>query len=533
MIHAYLFEARGIQRYLFSTGKLRDLLAKSELIDQLCADGGFLDKMLSALDLQPSSIPRRAGGTFYLLFAKEEEARRFRAAWRLAITQWIPGVEGVDAIASADTARNAVGDGVKRLRESRNIIEVSLPRPSPIDARSPRTGFAATSRKSGEHLDAATERARTYAGLEGSSRLEQRFFDRDGYAWPRSFEPHPGAGALFPLNKDRLVGVLHADGNGIGGVLRVLFQAASQAPDAEYVEIYRMFSDGMASATQAAACEAAELALVPHAEASVMPARPLVLGGDDITLLVRADLAVPFARRYLTAFEDRTRAVLTELKQRLRRLGLSDEAARLPDQLTASAGIVYCKSSFPFLSAYALADDLAGRAKHESRRAGGEDSEAPSTIAFQKMEGAVLEGADALHSRFHQISDDATTYHLSLPAYAVRPHPKMPDLGSLDELARPFSPPERKLNDRPLRELATLWHQDVSVARGAYARWRQLASKNHEEALAGFDAALRKLVGESATDLPTGGGDPRLSPLSDLITWLSLNRPDTQTTEAR
>ncbi len=532
MIHAYLFEARGIQRYLFSTGKLRDLLAGSELIDQLCAPGGFLDITLAALNLQPS-MPRRAGGTFYLLFDNEDDARRFRAAWRLACAQWVPGIEGVDALVHGDSNKAAIASGLEQLRESRNVMSPSLPRPGPLDARSARTGLGATVKDSGEHLDEATMRARKFARLDSTSGLEQRFFDRTGYSWPRSFEYHHGVGALFPLHKDRLIGVLHADGNGIGGVLRVLSKATNRASDADYVAIYRMFSDGMSSATQAAAHDATEAALAPFAEAGVMPARPLVLGGDDVTLLVRADLAVPFASRYMAAFEDRTRQVLADLKQRLRSVGLDDEATSLPDLLTASAGIAFCKSSFPFLSAYALAEDLTARAKRVARTAAVQGSDAPSTVAFQKIEGAVLESADAMHSRFHQVAEAGVSYHLALPAYAVRPHATVPALGNLEELARPFLGHGKPLNDRPLRELATLWHQDPTVARSAYARWRQVAQRGQPGLLSDFDAALRKLVGEPAKDLPTDNGNPRLSPLSDLLTWLSLNRPATPVKEAQ
>ncbi len=204
MIHAYLFEARGIQRYLFSTGKLRDLLAGSELIDQLCAPGGFLDITLAALNLQPS-MPRRAGGTFYLLFDNEDDARRFRAAWRLACAQWVPGIEGVDALVHGDSNKAAIASGLEQLRESRNVMSPSLPRPGPLDARSARTGLGATVKDSGEHLDEATMRARKFARLDSTSGLEQRFFDRTGYSWPRSFEYHHGVGALFPLHKDRVV----------------------------------------------------------------------------------------------------------------------------------------------------------------------------------------------------------------------------------------------------------------------------------------------------------------------------------------
>ena len=37
---AYLFQAKGIQRYILEGGKLKDMVGASELVDRLCRSGG-------------------------------------------------------------------------------------------------------------------------------------------------------------------------------------------------------------------------------------------------------------------------------------------------------------------------------------------------------------------------------------------------------------------------------------------------------------------------------------------------------------
>ena len=98
---------------------------------------------------------------------------------------------------------------------------------------------------------------------------------------PKTLDEEDRTGGRFPLNRDRLVGVVHADGNGIGAIVRGIYTAARDLGDADYIALYRAFSDGLTDATHAAAREAAEAVLLPRAEAGVLPARPLVLGGDD------------------------------------------------------------------------------------------------------------------------------------------------------------------------------------------------------------------------------------------------------------
>jgi len=356
--YAYLFEVRGIQRFLFASGKLRDMLGGSELLDYLCADDGLLDQTLKSLDLQPK-IVRKAGGSFYLLFERREDAVRLRAVWRLACGNWLPGVEQIDALSEGRSAREAMDEGLRLLRKARNRLCADLPRPGPLSERSPRTGLAAVLRERDESLDAATARQRRFERPKDQD-LAQRFLDEDDYLWPINFEEDAPASERFPLGERHLVGLLHADGNGLGELLRVLTDACKDADDATYIDLYRGFSDGLSDTTLAAARQACRV-LRPHACDKVLPARPLVLGGDDLTILVRADLALPFAKAFLDAFESHSRSAMTRLNKVFADKGLQAQASRLPAHLTACAGLCYMKCSHPFQAGQSYRPDIPHR----------------------------------------------------------------------------------------------------------------------------------------------------------------------------
>lgn len=524
MQYAYLFETRGIQRFLFASGKLRYMLGGSELLDYLCAPQGLLDKTLDALDLRPE-IPRKAGAAFYLLFARREDAERFRAAWRLGCAQWLPGVERVDALSEGARAQEAVKAGLEQLRQARNQLSADLPRPGPLAERSPRTGLAAVTRAKDESLDAATARQHNFERPPGDLTLARRFLDEPDYLWPIHFEDNFEGNARkeerFPLGERRLVGLLHADGNGLGELLRVLNAACEQADDATYVTLYRTFSDGLSEATLQAARQASREVLLPNAQGRVLPARPLVLGGDDLTILVRADLALPFAKAFLQAFEQHSRVSMQRLQQVFEQAGLHAQAQQLPPYLTACAGLCYMKASQPFKAGHDLAESLCKRAKGASRRVRQGQAPMPATLALHKVQDSLLEDAETQFEQNHCLEHDGQRWQLSLPAYALHAGHGLPAVEDMERLLDVFN---GGLNDRPLRELATLWAENPTLARQAYRRWRELAERgarrgNSEsgKALAQFDAALHALVGTPSPDLPCSREAVPQSPLSDLL----------------
>ena len=143
------------------------------------------------------------------------------------------------------------------------------------------------------------------------------------------------------------VAVVHIDGNGMGQFVRSRIEEW-QTGYAESVPKMRQLSNKIASVNQKlfaflvdAACKGMKQA--EQTEKQILPIRPLILDGDDVTFLCKAAWGIPLA----TAF--------------LREILISGESMGL----SACAGIALVHSHFPFQLAYEIAEDCCGRAKQE------------------------------------------------------------------------------------------------------------------------------------------------------------------------
>ena len=507
----YAFELRGIQRYLFNTGRLKDMILASELIDFVFEEP--LDEALKlvGLDLNKPQ-PRRAGGAAYLVMDTKEQAERLRDVWSLTILQLLPGIELVDAIATGGNVKEAISSALQKLQVARNQAMPQLPMATPLTALTPRTGEPAVSIEGAESLDISTLTRRKAKRSKGG--LVDHFGDSH-LKWPNNFEEDSHDSRRFRLNADNFVGMLHLDGNGIGVILRILNHAASSLNDDDYIAAYQAFSTGLGNITRQAAKLATQDILVPAiSESGVIPARPLVLGGDDLTILLRSDLALPFAQAYAQHFEVLSVGFIKDLKQLLK----TDE---FPDSLSVSGGLVLIKPSFPFSQAFSLTEGFASRAKQLATYDGDKKC---STISLYRVQGAVGDDAEALFEREQVVtSNQEANVHLSLQAYGLSNEgsAQLPKLQSLLDLVRVCLKPE--FSKARLRSLLSLMHQNLNLAKDEYARWGELMRKNTatSHTWKGFESTLAQLLGEVDKALPCAQQQEdlpyRSSPLNDLL----------------
>jgi hypothetical protein len=190
------------------------------------------------------------------------------------------------------------------------------------------------------------------------------------------------------------------------------------------------------------------------------------------------------------------------------------------------------KASQPFQSGHALAESLCKRAKAESRKFLPVSKKMPAMLAFHKVQDALLDDAESLFNENFKITNDNQTWCLALRAYSLDEIVGGASINALERLLNVFG--EEGLNDRPLRELATLWHSKPKIARQSYRRWREQAEKNNQIALQKFDSALAELIGMSMTDLPcshSGVESVSISPLSDLLALLTISPRKVMTQE--
>lgn len=545
--HAYLFEARSIQHYILASGRLAEMVGASKIIDGLTAE--TLDAALATLGLREASdtaaldtgrvaFSRREGGVFVALLSNEATASRLRALWTLVVQNVAPGLEWVDAQTSGATFREAVEAGYLALARRRNQPTASLPETTPCMRVAQRTGEAAVKRgKGNEWRDGPGmlkhEASKADSLLRGKFIPEARQAEGLRYIFPRELTPtDESRDYAFPFaGAERNVAIIHADGNGLGLILNALRKALAGNPavEARYLAIYRGFSDAIGEATREAARMATEQILIPHARHSgqsrTLPARPLVLAGDDLNVIVRADLALDFARVFLEAFESQTAVALATWKQR----ALGDlSVPGLPDRLTACAGVVFCGANQPFASAYALAEELCKAAKHQAGAHKAGDLK-PGGFVFHRITTSFIDTWQDIVAETLTLKGSESDQLLSLGLYGVgetAAQTRLPPWTGLEQLQQELS--GDALSHGAMRELAMLMHQSPELMRQRYARWRENIVKSKsagKRKLDQIDSILAALGVEDPRRSPFTG-DPKVpaTPIGDVITLMSIRR---------
>ena len=179
------------------------------------------------------------------------------------------------------------------------------------------------------------------------------------------------------------VAVIHIDGNGVGGVMRRLDEVLSEKGGALKGELevaegdsdtLRVFvlkiSERLDAAVKLAFRSAWErVAKLARKDAedsnrryTAIPVVPVILGGDDVTVITSGDYALPFAAAYLRYYEE-----ATGNDPILRYLTPPEGQDTGP--MTAAAGVAIVKRNFPFHIAYELAEKLVDRAKKVGKTA--------------------------------------------------------------------------------------------------------------------------------------------------------------------
>lgn len=433
MPFAYAFEAKSIQSWILAGGKLRDIAGASHLLDRLCAPDGDQDKTRDVLQdvldcaapASPVIVARRAGGALTLCHDDKAPLARIRALWRAEFAVRAPGLDFVDAL----SAGGDIAEAIEQARQ--DMAAAAIPAPAPLAAnpftmRDPRTGGAAVDlcKITGAPVDAGIAAKRKVINRREEARskidpLGAKFALSDtAILWPTEMEASKSNtsgkdSVTFPFaGENRTVGVMHADGNGLGLALTALSGRlkANKIADERYAMAFERFSAALAVATRAAVADATRIAIIePHGvkppgllDKGRAPARPILLGGDDVTIILRGDVALPFTKAFLQAFEERTAKAFEDLNKD----PLFDGV--LPKRFSAGAGIVFIGATQPFTQACALAEDVAKAAKTKAKTwALSEDvanaakasvdtadakdkTPAPSLIGFTRVTGAAI-----------------------------------------------------------------------------------------------------------------------------------------------
>ncbi len=423
-----ILEVGGIQKYILSTGKLKEMIGGSELIESLSAkylDDFAKSKQLTVLKeirkpVDNEILPlQRNAGAMHLLFPSEAKGREFLQKFGLKLLADFPGLPIFGALEECEFTSSGIREAKfklsNKITDQRNKYPTSTGMQLlPICAEAPLDGEPAIGKvsygknSSSEIISLSSNTKRIKKLLEDS---------RDRL---RGIEPDEGVGPNLKWSDDleeiacgsEKVAFIHIDGNDLGKRFRQELENISdqekaedktgqQAPSEDRyqnaINVIKTMSalSNTVKETTTAAFKKGLSECLKHTKLTdsegqkLVPARPLVLGGDDVTVVIRADLALYFIDAFVKEFE----------RYSNQELGKKDPK----DKLTVGVGMVVCPTGYPFLKAFDLSEELVKNSKeltaHMDNR--------PSSMDYIVITNDTENDLDSIRSHLFTAEDDS------------------------------------------------------------------------------------------------------------------------------
>jgi len=305
------------------------------------------------------------------------------------------------------------------------------------------------------------------------------------------------------------IGLIYADGNAMGRLVQEL----------DSPEVYTAFSELVDGSIRdacyealrdvcAAEIEAASAALDRGEKPDRLPADILLLGGDDLLVLLPADRALRFALQVTRTFERLTRERQAALPEAARRFFAERQLA--DRGLTISCGVAVGPARYPFYLLLDLAEELLSSAK----RGGSQDPTktpywTPSYVDFHLLAGSASQDLPTIREEDYLTSSDHPR--------TLRPYrnDQLERFCQAAERLRQARIPKSKLHDLFEAALEPRWLLAQTRTRELFGRLRQ--DRNHPERR-GLWEAMSQLGPMDLFSFPwLKNGAPYPTPLADLV----------------
>lgn len=383
---ALLLDTKSIQKYIFSSNKLKLNIAASYLVRTIFDD--IMKEVLKNLKKEIGlKMPEKSweqseeiemakknseieceivysgGGNMLILINKGEEsskvAKEIVKKWTRELLLRTPGLKTGAAIGKINLSSQISKDDIQplfdQLKKNQNEIFPNV--------KLPYTGLTVECAYTGDSADYYYDEKDSkskYFSAEAISKLEvlekaklflkyeikyenrfkdtelSDFLQKNGLYFTDSIED------LGQQTGEEYVAIVHIDGNNMG----VKFNDCKTLQDRKKksLEISRKTRDAFNKLIKQIVKEYDYLASNDVLKLKkYLPIRPIIIGGDDITFVCPAKTAVIFAKRFM------------------------DYLCDGEDGFSSCAGIVIIPTKYPFFRAYQLAEELCGEAKKESR----------------------------------------------------------------------------------------------------------------------------------------------------------------------
>jgi hypothetical protein len=510
--YLYGLTIHSIQGYIFQTNKLKEIAGASELVEQICTTE--FAKMIvetenfDELKKDIRAIRNAAGNIRYLFDETQLElCKKVVREFPKTVLELAPGVQISQAV--IEIAENALHqEQQNKFKELEDNLTFQRSNPiRPVDLgymavnRSRRTGLPSVERKpfKGEFLinDQATKNKLDLIDPQNKSegsRVNIAFFGKDVLNKQVPVDVEKIVSTLNP-NYSWLA-VIHADGNNMGQALRNLGEEKVAQDD--YSKASKIFSEIIDDSTKSAAKTAfyATLSKDEIDKAETISFRPIIVGGDDLTVVCRADFALKYTMYFLDEFKKQT-------SENFSKQGFT---TNLKNGLTACAGIAYIKVNYPFHYAVDLAEKLCTHAKKDAKKKLDKNGQVPSCLMFHKVQDSFVENYEDIIER--ELTAQASDIQFDFGPYYLDQEPKIETLAKQVSV---FSGKDGNAIKSSLRQWLTDLHENKGMAEQRMNRMLSVGNNNKL-------GSLKLKENKGVID--------KKSPVYDWLTILSINQND-------
>lgn len=430
-VYLYAAAVQGIQSFIFETNKLKEIAGASELVAKVSDSGEFIEFLKSVGVSNPSEenfLIAAAGNIKYIFDSKKDCEKAFRE-FPYHIAKKAPGI----TISQTVLPINKETIGEQDIHKLENQLKAERNRPMRpntlswmITARVPETGRPALGefpkedipeKKKKEH---AKRRKKLVGNLKGGELSTGRYkklmeiSDSEDSLLERSLgikkkdkvcHFSKELSDLCSTDGHSWLAMIHADGNDLGRIIPKLFKGVKgQAFRDKQIRFSKALDKATVNAVRAGLAavfsdkDKFEKYYEDELSVPVLGIRPVVIGGDDLSIMVPAEMALDFTKRFLEEFQKETQKELTQVFEEG-----TEGYDYVKNGLTACAGIAYVTEKFPFHYSADLAESLcsytkkvakAARAKSEEN-SGKKDKETiltPASLSFYKLESSYAKG---------------------------------------------------------------------------------------------------------------------------------------------
>lgn len=406
-MHLVLIETSGNQSYIFATNKLRENVGASELtyragtqwVLQAVAKAGGpqnlwdespaqlrqnlcdITKNLPISETTKVEVIVATSGKALLLVSQPEIGQQIIQQVTMTALERAPGIDVCGVIVELD--EGSLGEAIRKAHAEIEEVRTNRPGPAlrflrlPIVTECVTSGYPASK---WDQQSPGANKAKSAVSLAKLQAAPKSGFRLDNLLTSIHRE------LSFASKLDELeeqcdwFAVIHADGNGLGEIFLKFGEHLDLRPpkagdhnqekdNRRYIEKLRRFSVALDLCTEKAIQSAITQLLVRFKNYFPVPLIvPIVLGGDDLTIICDGRIALQFTYDFLCAFEKETatahRIFEKDVEYDLGTIVSEIAGKALGDnRLSACAGIAIVKPHYPFSAAYDLAEELIKSAK--------------------------------------------------------------------------------------------------------------------------------------------------------------------------